>query len=104
MFYHRCMKIEFPTFSSPVVILIAEVLTESSEEVLIFSDSDLFVGGGVGESDALDLRAGVSSRTGTTAETRGGVYAAHTHVTRLHDTLPTTTTTQKQTTRQIQIL
>ena len=55
--------------------------------VCVFTAADLFVGGGVGESDALDLGAGVPSRTGAAAETWGGVYAAHTHVTRHHCTL-----------------
>lgn len=57
-------------------------------------DSDLFVSSGVGEANALDLGAGVSGRTGATAETWGGVNAAHTHVTRHHCTL-TRAETQK---------
>lgn len=65
----------------------------------MFTGADLFVGGGVGEADALDLGAGVSSRTGATAEARGSVDAAHTHVTRLHSTL-STTTPQKHTSRR----
>lgn len=60
--------------------------------MFVFS-ADLFVGGGVGEADALDLGAGVSSGAGTTAETRGGVDAAHAHVTRHHSTLQTTNNT-----------
>ena len=64
----------------------------------MFTDTDLFVGPGVGESDALDQGAGVSGRTGATAETWGGVYAAHTHVTRHHSAL-TTTKTQEHASR-----
>lgn len=66
----------------------------------VFTASDLFVGGGVGEADTLDLGASVSSRTGATAETRGGVNAAHAHVTWHYCTL-TTTKTQKHRSRLI---
>lgn len=61
-----------------------------------FTNTDLFVGGGVGEANTLDLGASVSSRTGTTAKTWGGVNAAHAHVTRHHCTL-SITKTQKRT-------
>lgn len=53
------------------------------------ADPDLFVGSGVSESDPLDLRSGVSCRTGTAAETRGRVDAADPHVARHHLTLET---------------
>lgn len=56
----------------------------------VFTTSDLFVGGGVSEANTLDLGPGVSSRTGATAKTWGGVDAAHTHMTRHHCTLPIT--------------
>lgn len=51
--------------------------------------TDLFVGGSVGKADALHLWAGVSCRTGATAEARGSVNAADAHVTWLHSTLCT---------------
>ena len=54
--------------------------------------SDLFVGGGVGQADPLDLGPGVPIRTGTAAETWGSVYAAHAHVARHHRTLQITET------------
>lgn len=49
--------------------------------------NDLFVGSSVSEAHALDLRPAVPRRTGTTAETRGRVDAAHAHVTGLHGAL-----------------
>lgn len=55
----------------------------------VFTVTDLFVGGSVGEADALDLWTGVSRRTGATAEARGSVNAAYAHVTWLHSTLGT---------------
>lgn len=58
----------------------------------VFTSTDLFVGGGVGEANSLDLGASVSSRTGATTKTWGGVDAAHTHVTRHHCALPITET------------
>lgn len=56
-------------------------------DLSVFTDADLFVGSGIGESDTLDLGAGVSSRTRPTTKTWGCVYAAHTHVTRHDSTL-----------------
>lgn len=49
--------------------------------------ADLFVGSGVGKTDALDLRASVSSGAGAAAETWGCVDAANTHVARFHSAL-----------------
>lgn len=60
----------------------------------VFTVADLFVGGSVGEADALDLWAGVSRRTGATAEARGSVDAADAHVTWLHSTLGTKNPTE----------
>lgn len=55
----------------------------------VFTGTDLFVGGGVGDANALDLRAAEPCRTGPAAEARWSVDAAYTHVTRLHRTLRT---------------
>lgn len=48
---------------------------------------DLFVGSGISQAQALDLGPAVARRTGTTAETRGRVDAAHAHVAGLDGTL-----------------
>lgn len=79
-------------------MVIVEEVREQRRIADVFTGADLFVGGGVGEADALDLGPGVSRRTGTTAEARGSVNAAHTHVARLHSTL-STATPQKHTSR-----
>lgn len=49
--------------------------------------NDLFVGSGVSQAHALDLRPAVARGTGTAAEPRGRVDAAHAHVTGLHGAL-----------------
>lgn len=49
--------------------------------------NDLFVGSSVSQAHALDLRPAVARGTGTAAETRGRVDAAHAHVTGLHRAL-----------------
>lgn len=53
----------------------------------VFTGTDLFVGGGVGNANALDLRAAEPCRTGAAAKARRSVDAAYTHVTRLDRTL-----------------
>lgn len=53
----------------------------------VFTGTHLLVGSSVGDADALDLRSTEPGRTGPTAEARGCVDAAYTHVARLHRAL-----------------
>lgn len=84
----------FLFYSCVVVIIVDPVVWWSCAVcgcvcMCVFIIADLFVGHGVGKANALDLGPSVSCRTGTTAETRGGVDAAHSHVTGHHWALPT---------------
>lgn len=66
--------------------------------------SDLFVGRCVGQPDTLNLRPGVTCRTGAAAETRGCVDAPDPHVTGYHRALETIKTHQDAATGATSVL